>query len=113
MKTRQKTILIAIALIAGSCVIGDFVFNQGIALAEMRPQELTDPTGILKDNEKFKGVTQTINWGFKAVCGIATITFIIKAAKSFSDENYMGAIGPTVGALLAGTALFVAFTLMN
>ncbi|MBF0206346.1 MAG: hypothetical protein HQK53_05600 [Oligoflexia bacterium] len=74
---------------------------------------LDAPEGILKNNVKVKDTTTTMNWILKSVALVMTIIFGINAGKKLNDEQYTGAIGPILGAVLAGTATFLAYSITS
>lgn len=69
---------------------------------------ISTPEGLLSNSDKIKGATGTFNWILLSVSLTACIVFAIKAGKKLHDEDFVGAIGPFLGSLVAGLTPFIA-----
>lgn len=75
--------------------------------------KIESPEGLMRNNTKIKDAADTLNWVVSSVCLLATIFFGVNAGKKLNDEQYTSAVGPLVGAVVAGTATFLAHSIMN
>ena len=71
------------------------------------------PAGLFKDNQKAKDSVEAFNWLLLAVSIIACVIFGIKCSKNLSDENYLGAVGPGAGAVVAGIVMFLSYSIVS
>ena len=67
--------------------------------------------GLLSKNTKVAESVQTMNWIFSSFSLACTIIFLIMASKKLSEHDYVGSLGPFLGAVVAGISLFVAKSL--
>ena len=75
--------------------------------------QLEEPRGLLADNEKVKKASSTISWIIQIGALIATICFLLMAGNKLSQDDFKGAIGPFLGALVTGISSFLANSIMN
>ncbi len=71
------------------------------------------PAGILASSTKASSLVTTLNWFLLAGSIVCCVIFFLKCASRLSDDQYKEAIGPGLGAGLAGLTLYIAYQLVK
>jgi hypothetical protein len=71
-----------------------------------------DPTGLLAGNAKAKDAVGLLNWILLVAGAVPATIFTIYAGKKFNDQEYGGAFGSAIGAIIAGLGGYIAFSFM-
>lgn len=87
--------------------VAEYAFAQGGNRALVQ-----DPTGLLAGNAKAKDAVGLLNWILLVAGAVPATIFTIIAGKKFNDEQYGGAFGSAIGAIISGLGGYIAFSFM-
>lgn len=89
-------------------LVAEFAFAQAPGNRAL----VQDPTGLLAGNAKAKDAVGLLNWILLVAGAVPATIFTIYAGKKFNDQEYGGAFGSAIGAIIAGLGGYIAFSFM-
>lgn len=69
-------------------------------------------TGMFKDDVKFNGALDTLNWTMMAIPAVPCIFLMVYSGVKLKDQEYGPAAASGLGSIVCGIAAFLAGTIM-